>query len=82
VAEIKIERKQQRSLLPWILGLVVLLLVIWALTKTMNRSEAAPADRDGSAASDTLRDDTPPRLRQYARVTGVAEIADIAALAA
>ena len=68
MAEIKIERKQ-RSLLPWILGLVLLLLVIWALTKTMNRSEAAPADRDGSAASDTWRDNTPPRLRQYARMT-------------
>lgn len=65
MAEIKIERKQ-RSILPWIIGLVFLLLVIWALTKTMNRSEAAPVDRDGSAASDTWHDPTPPRLRQYA----------------
>ncbi|HEV2853901.1 MAG TPA: hypothetical protein VHC97_13950 [Thermoanaerobaculia bacterium] len=65
MAEIKIERKQ-RSILPWIIGLVLLLLVIWALTKTMNRSEAAPVDRDGSAASDTFHDPTPPRLRQYA----------------
>lgn len=75
MAEIKIERKQ-RSLLPWILGLVLLLLVIWALTKTMNRSEAAPADRDGSAASDTWRDNTPPRLRQYARATGGRSVVD------
>jgi hypothetical protein len=82
VAEIKIERKQ-RSLLPWILGLALLLLVIWALTKTMSRSEAAPADRDGSAASDTLRDDTPPRLRQYAQMTvDVTDRADATALAA
>ena len=64
ITEIKIERKQ-RSIVPWILGLVLLLLVIWALVKTMNRSEAAPPDR-GSAASEKLRDNTPPHLRQYA----------------
>jgi len=79
VAEIKIERKQQRSLLPWILGLVVLLLVIWALTRTMSHRQGVPADRDGSAASDTMRDDTPPRLRQYARATGIVDVAALAA---
>ncbi len=64
MAEIKIERKQ-RSIVPWILGLVLLLLVIWALVKTMDRGEAALVDR-GSAAAETLRDNTPPRLRPYA----------------
>jgi len=65
VAEIKIERKQ-RSIVPWILGLALLLLVIWALVKTMDRSEAAPVDQRPAAASETLRDNTPPHLRQYA----------------
>lgn len=64
MAEIKIERKQ-RSIVPWILGLALLLLVIWALVKTMDRSEAAPVDQR-PAAAETLRDNTPPHLRQYA----------------
>lgn len=66
MAEINIERKHQRSIVPWILGLVLLLFVIWALVKTLDRrNEAAPLDR-GSAASEKLRDNTPPHLRQYA----------------
>jgi hypothetical protein len=66
VAEINIERKQ-RSIVPWILGLVLLLLVIWALVKTMDRrNEAAPLDRGPAAAAEKLRDNTPPHLRQYA----------------
>lgn len=66
MAEINIERKPQRNIVPWILGLVLLLLVIWALVKAMDRrNEAAPLDR-GSAASEKLRDNTPPHLRQYA----------------
>ena len=65
MTEIKIERKQ-RSIMPWILGLVLLLLVIWALAKTMDRrNDVVPEDR-GSAASEKLRDNTPPHLRQYA----------------
>lgn len=66
ITEINIGRKPQRNIVPWILGLVLLLLVIWALVKTMDRrNEAAPLDR-GSAASEKLRDNTPPHLRQYA----------------
>jgi cytochrome c-type biogenesis protein CcmH/NrfF len=66
VAEINIERKPQRNIVPWILGLVLLLFVIWALVKTLDRrDEAAPLDR-GSAASEKVRDTTPPHLRQYA----------------
>ena len=66
INEINIERKHQRSIVPWILGLVLLLFVIWALVKTLDRrNEAAPPDR-GSAASEQLRDNTPPHLRQYA----------------
>ena len=65
VTEIKIERKQ-RSVVPWVLGLVLLLLVIWALVKTMDRSEAAPVDRGPAAATERLHDNTPPHLRQYA----------------
>jgi hypothetical protein len=65
VAEIKIERKQ-RSIVPWILGLVLLLLVIWALVKTMDRSEAAPVESAPAAAAEKLHDSTPPHLRQYA----------------
>jgi hypothetical protein len=66
ITEINIERKHQRSIVPWILGLVLLLFVIWALVKTLDRrNEAAPLDR-GSAAAEQLRDNTPPHLRQYA----------------
>lgn len=66
MAEINIERKPQRSIVPWILGLVLLLLVIWALVKTMDRREAAPVTSEPAAAAEKLRDSTPPHLRQYA----------------
>jgi hypothetical protein len=54
VAEIKVERKQ-RSALPWILGLLVLALLLWALSRMIGgRNEVTPADRPapevGSAA--------------------------------
>ncbi len=66
MAEINIERKPQRNIVPWIVGLALLLLVIWALVRTMGRpNEAPPLDR-GSAASEKLEDTTPPHLRQYA----------------
>ena len=66
MAEINIERKPQRSIVPWVLGLVLLLLVIWALVRTMDRREAAPVDNGPAAAAEKLRDNTPPHLRQYA----------------
>jgi hypothetical protein len=65
VAEIKIERKR-RPILPWIIGLVLLLLVLWGLV-VANRTAAAA--EHGTARTDMLRDDTPPRLRQYALAT-------------
>jgi Na+-transporting methylmalonyl-CoA/oxaloacetate decarboxylase gamma subunit len=71
VAEIRIERKQ-RSILPLIIGLVLLVLVIWGLSKVRSREEAGDRGR-GAAATDALRDDTPPRLRQYARAAGAEE---------
>ena len=64
MAEIKIEPKRRRSLLPWILGLVLLALVIFGLMAAAeDRTAAGPADH---GAATTLRDDIPPRLRQYA----------------
>ena len=65
MAEIKIERKQ-RSIVPWILGLVLLLLVVWALMKPMDRNEGAPFDRGPAAAAERPHDNTPPHLRQSA----------------
>lgn len=68
MAEIKIERK--RSILPWIIGLVLLVLVVWGLSKAANPGETA-APGQGEAAADALRDKTPPRLRQYALAAGL-----------
>jgi len=65
VAEIKIERKQ-RGMMPWILALLLLVLVIWGVAKAMDRRPPVPGTRTDAAAVDTVRDDTPPRLRQYA----------------
>jgi hypothetical protein len=75
VAEIDIESNQsierkQRNILPWVIGLVLLVLVIWGLSKATNPGKVSAPGR-GAAASDTLHDDTlddktPPRLRQYA----------------
>jgi len=69
VAEIRIERKQ-RSILPLIIGLVLLVLMIWGLSKVSHRAEPGNPDR-GARTSDALRDETPPRLRQYALAAGV-----------
>ena len=63
MAEIKIEPKR-RSLLPWILGLVLLALLIFGLMAAAEDREAAAAPDHGAVT--TVRDDIPPRLRQYA----------------
>jgi hypothetical protein len=68
VAEIKIERKRH-GLLPWIIGLLLLALVIWGLVETGTR-QAPEASERGRAAREAVRDDIPPRLRQYAMATG------------
>jgi hypothetical protein len=65
VAEIKIERRRA-SLLPWLLGLVLLALVILGAAAAARRHAAAPVHRPGAAAADNQWDNIPPKLRQYA----------------
>ncbi|HYO16027.1 MAG TPA: hypothetical protein VE685_22740 [Thermoanaerobaculia bacterium] len=36
MAEIRVERKRRSSVLPWILGLLVLALAIWAVSELMD----------------------------------------------
>jgi hypothetical protein len=81
VAEISIEgttgpriepntKRKQPNVLPWIAGLVLLMLAIWGLSKMAPNAEAAaPGHR--APAADALRDNTPPRLRQYALAPGM-----------
>jgi hypothetical protein len=72
VAEISIESSMESNtetkrfnVLPWMAGLVLLMLAIWGLSKMAPNAEAAaPGHR--APAADALRDNTPPRLRQYA----------------
>ena len=75
MAEIKIERAQRSSLVPWLLALALLVLVIWGVTKVMNRRPAAPDLRPGAAAADAIQDNTPPRLRQYAALPAARDAA-------
>lgn len=65
MAEIKIERRQH-SLLPWIVGLILLALVILAAAAAAHRRTVAPVHRPGAAAVDNQWDNIPPKLRQYA----------------
>ncbi|MES1244838.1 MAG: hypothetical protein ABUT39_24735 [Acidobacteriota bacterium] len=64
MAEIGVERKERRSLLPWIFGLVLLALVVWGLSDMGNRGRT-PAD-GGTASVDVPIPEQPPALRQYA----------------
>lgn len=66
MAEIKIEPKRRVNVLPWILGVVFLVLVILAAASAAHRHAAAPIHRSGAAAADTQWDNIPPQLRQYA----------------
>jgi hypothetical protein len=70
VAEIRIEHKQQRSILPWIIGLVLLGLAILALASVMGRDDGRRTRDAGGAAAAESTWDTPPHLRQYASVRG------------
>jgi hypothetical protein len=55
VAEIRVERKE-RSILPWILGLVALALVAFALFKVLGgRNGAAAAASEPAVQVDTAR---------------------------
>jgi hypothetical protein len=67
VAEIRVERKERRNLLPWILGLVLLALVVWGLAEMADRNDQ-PTDK-GAEAVDITIPEQPPALRQYALVT-------------
>jgi Na+-transporting methylmalonyl-CoA/oxaloacetate decarboxylase gamma subunit len=76
MAEIKIERKQRSSLMPWLLALALLVLVIWGVARVMDRQHSAAADpRHGAAAADSIQDSTPPRLRQYAALPALRDAA-------
>lgn len=67
MAEIKIERKRRSSVLPWIVGLVLLALVILGAASAARRHAVPPVHRPGgAAAADTQWDNIPPKLRQYA----------------
>ena len=45
MADINVERKQ-RSIMPWILGLLVLALLIWLLASMFNRDDEATTTGD------------------------------------
>ena len=65
MAEISVERKRG-SMLPWLLGLVLLALVVLGLASALLHHPVAPLHRSGAAAADTQWDNIPPKLRQYA----------------
>lgn len=64
MAEIRVERKERRGILPWVLGLLLLALVIWGVTQ-MAESDGAVEDGGASAVGVTIQQQ-PPALRQYA----------------
>ena len=63
MAEIRVER-ERRSTLPWILGLLLLVLVIWGVAGVPNGDGAA--EDNGAAAVGVTIPQQPPALRQYA----------------
>lgn len=65
MAEIRVERKERRSLLPWILGLALLALVLWGLSQMNDRDDDTAVDTGASAAGVAI-EQQPPALRQYA----------------
>ena len=65
MAEIRVERKERRSMLPWILGLLLLALVLWGISEMMGRDDDAADDAGASAVGVTIQQQ-PPALRQYA----------------
>lgn len=64
MAEIRVERKERRNILPWILGLLLLVLVIWGVAQMSGRDDAVE-DAGASAVGVTIQQQ-PPALRQYA----------------
>ncbi|HEY4588592.1 MAG TPA: hypothetical protein VII86_05170, partial [Thermoanaerobaculia bacterium] len=62
MAEIEIEPKRRVNVLPWIVGVALLVLVILAAASAAHRHAAAPVHRSGAEAADTQWDDIPPKL--------------------
>lgn len=48
MAEIKVERKKKSSILPWVLGLALLALVVWGLSRMGDRDDDR-AENQGAA---------------------------------
>lgn len=65
MAEIRVEKKERRSMLPWILGLLLLALVLWGISEMMAGDDDAAEDAGASAVGVTIQQQ-PPALRQYA----------------
>lgn len=68
MAEIRVERKEKRSMLPWILGLLLLALVLWGISEMMGGDDDTVEDTGASAVGGTIQQQ-PPALRQYAVLT-------------
>ena len=68
MAEIRVEKKERRNLLPWILGLLLLALVLWGISEMMGDDDDAVEDTGASAVGVTIQQQ-PPALRQYAVLT-------------
>ena len=49
MAEIRVERKEKRSMLPWILGLLLLALVLWGISEMMGGDDDTVEDTGASA---------------------------------
>ena len=64
MAEIRVERKEQRNILPWVLGLLLLALVIWGVAEMSGRNGAV--EEPGASAVGVTIQQQPPALRQYA----------------
>jgi hypothetical protein len=71
VAEIRVERRQRSSLLPWILGLVLLGLLIWALASMLGNDDTREIESDAAEAGTISLPE--PRFRQVASLTEPAE---------
>ncbi len=77
MAEIRVERKEKRSMLPWILGLLLLALVLWGISEMMGGDDDTVEDSGASAVGVTIQQQ-PPALRQYAALTAEVLAADAA----
>ncbi|HWM91150.1 MAG TPA: hypothetical protein VN493_10315 [Thermoanaerobaculia bacterium] len=76
MAEIRVERKERRSILPWILGLLLLALVIWGVTQMADRDD--DVTDNGAAAVGVTIQQQPPALRQYAEAVTATVFAEAA----